>query len=334
VSDRPILQTSDFDNLITALDVNVIVLTECHVADGWTLSFPPIEFPCIHYILAGQGRMGIGERMPIRLTPHKLIVSPPRQAFWIDTAFGERRSPLSNIVKTEFPLGHSFKRTSNIAVGEGAAQLVMVCGYFRTSYAASIDLFASLISPIVEQFSDTDELARNFTCAMAELSAEKVGMRAMTSAILKRVLVMVLRQFLSSPVSRAERFAMLNDPQVARAFAEMASNPGASHSVQSLSRSAGLSRSVFMARFTRAYGASPMAVLRQLRMRQAASLIEKKLLSVEKVARSVGYESRSSFFRAFREAYGTDPTDYAKQLSEQQGQPKSSDAKGDQAEAK
>jgi len=334
VSDRPILQISDLDNLITALDVNVIILTECHVADGWALSFPAIELPCIHYSLTGQGRMGIGDQMPIPLTPHKLIVSPPRQAFWIDTAVGERRPPLSKSLKAEFPLGHSFKRIQNFVAGEAAPELVMVCGYFRTSYAASIDLFASLISPIVEQFSDADDLARNFRCAMAELSAEKVGMRAMTTAILKRVLVMVLRQFLSSPDSRMERFTMLNDPQVARAFAEMASNPGASHSVQSLSRSAGLSRSVFMARFTRAYGAPPMAVLRQLRMRQAASLIEKKLLSIERVARSVGYESRSSFFRAFREAYGADPSDYAKQLSERQGQPKISNGKSGQTEVK
>jgi AraC family transcriptional activator of mtrCDE len=209
---------------------------------------------------------------------------------------------------------------------------VVVCGYFRTSYAASIDLFASLISPIVEQFSDADELARNFISAMAELTAEKVGMRAMTTAILKRILVMVLRQFLSSPDSQVERFTMLNDPQVARAFAEMASNPGASHSVQSLSRIAGLSRSVFMARFTRAYGASPMAILRKLRMRQAASLLEKNVLSIERVARSVGYESRSSFFRAFREAFGTDPSEYAKQLSERQRLPRISDERSSQEE--
>jgi AraC family transcriptional activator of mtrCDE len=143
-------------------------------------------------------------------------------------------------------------------------------------------------------------------------------------------LVTVLRRFLSSPDSQVERFTMLNDPNVARAFAEMVSNPEASHSVERLSRSSGLSRSVFMARFTRAYGDSPMAILRELRMRQAASLLEKNLLSIERVARSVGYESRSSFFRAFREAFGTDPSDYAKQLSERQGQPSISNEKSSQ----
>jgi len=324
VSSHTTLLTSDFDNLLTPLDVSVVSLAECHVAEGWRLSFPPIEFPCIHYSFIGQGRIGIGDRMPIPLTPHKLIVSPPRQPFWIDTVFSERGTVVSNIVKAQFPIADSFKRIDNFVAGEGAPALVMACGYFRTSYATSVDLFDNLISPIVEQFNDRDELAYNFKSAMTELSAEKVGMRAMTTAILKRVLVTVLRQFLSSADSQLERFTMLTDPQLARAFAEMAGNPGAFHSVESLSRIAGLSRSVFMARFTRAYGDSPMSVLRQLRMRQAASLLKKSGASIERVARSVGYESRSSFFRAFREAYGTDPSDYAKQRWERKGHPMNS----------
>ena len=316
MASHTILLTSDFDNLITPLDISVVSLTECHVAEGWRLSFPPIEFPSIHYNLIGQGRMGIGDRMPIALTPHKLIVSPPREPFWIDTAVCERRSAVSNVVKAALPTGDSFQRVENLVAGEGAPALVMVCGFFRASYATSVDMFDNLVYPVIEQFSDKDELAYNFQCVMRELSAEKIGMRAMTAAILKRILVTVLRRFLGSKDSQLERFTMLNDPQLARAFAEMASNPGASHSVESLSRSAGLSRSVFMARFTSAYGDPPMSVLRQLRMRQAASLLKQNGASIERVARSIGYESRSSFFRAFREAYGIDPSDYAKQRPE------------------
>lgn len=314
MSDRPILQTSDLDNLISALDVNVIALTECHISEGWTLSFPSIELPCIHYSLAGQGRMKIGEQMPISIAPHKLVVSPPRQPFWIGASIGDGRAGRSNIAKAAFPLEESFKRIQNFVAGKGSPELVMVCGCFRTSYAASIDLFTSLVSPIVEQFSDADELERNLKLAMAELSEGKVGMRAMAAALLKLVLVRVLRRFLGSHESQSERFTMLNDPQIARAFSDMARNPGASHSVQSLSSSAGLSRSVFMRRFVCAYGESPIALLRQLRMRKAAALLEKGVMSVEQVAKCVGYESRSSFFRAFKEAYGTDPTAYVKEI--------------------
>lgn len=51
----------------------------------------------------------------------------------------------------------------------------------------------------------------------------------MTTVLLKMVLVMILRGFLSAPNNRLERLAMLDDPQIARAFADMAAKPGASH---------------------------------------------------------------------------------------------------------
>jgi AraC family transcriptional activator of mtrCDE len=80
--------------------------------------------------------------------------------------------------------------------------------------------------------------------------------------------------------------------------------------VLTLSQTAGLSRSAFMARFADAFGCSPMAALRQLRMRHAAHLLAATTLSIERVAHAVGYTSRSSFFRAFRQVYGHDPLEY------------------------
>jgi AraC family transcriptional activator of mtrCDE len=65
-----------------------------------------------------------------------------------------------------------------------------------------------------------------------------------------------------------------------------------------------------MARFTAAFNDSPMAVLRQLRMRHAAALLAGAKLSTDKVAREAGYASRSSFLRAFRKATGRDPSEY------------------------
>ena len=145
---------------------------------------------------------------------------------------------------------------------------------------------------------------------MAELLAQEVGMGAMITALLKQVLLTLLRRSLSSSDSWVERFSLFGDPQIARAFAGMTSRPGAPHSVQTLSQNAGLSRSVFMARFTAVFGRSPMVVLRQLRMRHAATLLKANRLTIDQVSHAAGYASRSSFFRAFKRVYGRDPSDY------------------------
>ncbi|WP_373867896.1 helix-turn-helix domain-containing protein [Reyranella soli] len=71
-------------------------------------------------------------------------------------------------------------------------------------------------------------------------------------------------------------------------------------------KTAGLSRSASMARFTDAVGCSPMVALRQLRIRQASNLLTANVLSIEQIAHAVGYSSRSSFSRVLRRAFGSD----------------------------
>jgi len=173
-----------------------------------------------------------------------------------------------------------------------------------------VDLFASLSRPIVEKFDPSDRLEHPLKLALAELVAQEVGMRAMTAALLKQVLVMLVRRSLSCANLWVERLSILGDPRIARAFADMVARPGAPRSVQNLADVAGLSRSAFMARFTQTFGSSPMVVLRRLRMRHAANLLAGEGLSIDQIAQEAGYASRSSFVRAFRKAYGTDPSDY------------------------
>jgi AraC family transcriptional activator of mtrCDE len=72
-----------------------------------------------------------------------------------------------------------------------------------------------------------------------------------------------------------------------------------------------------MARFADVFARSPMAVLRSLRMRQAAGLLlTDKGSSIDQAAAKAGYSSRSSFCRAFRSVYGCDPTEYRMEAHE------------------
>jgi AraC family transcriptional activator of mtrCDE len=243
---------------------------------------------------------------PIPVHPHTLIIMPPGRPFRIEgMSIGDPRTP-SKSVEVPMLLFNLNDTIQRFSTGEEEPDTVIICGYFRASYGVSIDLFATLRAPIVEQFEQLDHLAHNLKVVLAELSARKVGMRAMTAAVLKQVFVTLLRRSLLSAETWMERFSMLSDPQIARAFADMVEMPGAPHSVQSLAQAANLSRSAFMQRFLRALGQPPMVVLRQLRMRHAANLLAANTFSVEQVARAAGYNSRSSFTRAFRQAYGSE----------------------------
>jgi AraC family transcriptional regulator, activator of mtrCDE len=297
----------DLDRLITTLEVDFVMLAECLVSPGWRLSLGPKDTPGIHYNLTGTGRMIADRWPPIQLSPHTLAILPPRTAFKIEVDH-DSGSSLRTVESTQFPFEPGKLR--RVAAGNRDPRVILICGYFSASYGASIDLFARLPVPIVEKFDAADQLDQKLKSALAELIAQEIGSGAMTMALMKQVLVTILRRSLNSTNLWAERFAVLNDPQIARALSDMVARPSASHSIETLSCAAALSRSTFMSRFTNALGASPMTVLRQMRMRQAKILLAADSLSIDQIAKAVGYANRTSFCRAFRKVHGIDPSDY------------------------
>jgi AraC family transcriptional activator of mtrCDE len=301
------ISRQDLDKLMTTLDVTFVKLSECALAADARLAVARAAASTIHYCLQGAGFILLDDETPIRLTPHTLVIVPPGRAMTIaatEYPAAQRNAAMHN--NGGFTLG-SLQRH---IVGNGEPALVLACGSFRANYGPALDLFASLATPIVEAFDVHDQLDQVMAYAMAELAAQDVGGGPMSAALLKLVLLALLRRSLVSTNGWVERFSTLSDPPVARAFAEMTSRPSAPHTVQSLSHAVGLSRSAFMARFSAAFGESPMSLLRRVRMRHAADLLAANALSIDQVALNAGYQSRSSFTRTFRRYYGSDPSEY------------------------
>lgn len=307
---RPLrrISRSDLDKLMTSLEVNHVRLSECALTAGTRLELARSEHPTIYYGFSGSGMILVQGEAPIPIRAHTLVVVPACKPTTIIAPDATGRMP------RDFDEGRTPAfvpgATPRYAVGQGDPVLHVGCGSFVAVYAAGFELFASQPVPIVEIFDAHDQLDQVMNYAMAELVAQEVGGGPMSSALLKLVLISLLRRCLISTSTWVERFSILNDPPIARAFADMAHRPAAQHTVQSLSQAVGLSRSAFMARFATAFDEAPMAVLRRLRMRHAAGLLEANALSVDQVAMQAGYQSRSSFTRTFRRHYGSDPSEY------------------------
>ncbi|WP_181449387.1 helix-turn-helix domain-containing protein [Nonomuraea aridisoli] len=100
------------------------------------------------------------------------------------------------------------------------------------------------------------------------------------------------------------------DERIRRVLALVAADPAAPHSVASLARAVALSPSRFAHLFAEETGRTPMRVVRQVRVRHAASLLEITDMDVGQVAAACGFVSPFHFSRAFRREYGVPPRDY------------------------
>jgi AraC family transcriptional activator of mtrCDE len=299
------LSAADLDNLMRALEIEVVALTEMLIPSGHRVEMGTIDAPAIHYTLSGRGRISIGDGPLMPLEPHLLIIKPPNTPFAIevDGAGGAKKLITRDC----------WKRHDGVLRVEMPAEqpeVIQICGFFNASFGQAIGLFRELQEPVVEKFAPADRIDLKLREAVEELRAQEIGVGAMTASLLKQVILALVRRSMKSSRSWTDRFSILADRQITRAFADMVARPGAAHTVKSLAHSAGLSRSAFMARFSEIFGRSPMTVIRDLRMRQAALDLTTTSATVDVVAYNAGYESRSSFVRAFRKTYNVDPSEY------------------------
>jgi AraC family transcriptional activator of mtrCDE len=301
----------DLNSLMTLLDVEVVALSECLVNTGFRLEIGNVEAPGIHYVMKGMGRVVFKNGLSFDVAPHSLIIVPPNSPVVLEPAPSEnlRDSPTTvDAGKVGVMVDSVFRIRAGDEVNE--PEMIMICGYFKAQYGSSTGLFEGLAAPIFEQFSAADRLDDKLKSAFEELLKQEIGAGAMSAALMKQVIVVLLRRSLTSINTWVERFSMLSDPKVARTFAAMVADPGAAHTVESLADNAFLSRSAFMARFSSVIGRSPMLVLRDLRMRQAAAQLSAGTFTIDQIVRNAGYASRSSFVRMFKKVHGVEPRGY------------------------
>ena len=79
-----------------------------------------------------------------------------------------------------------------------------------------------------------------------------------------------------------------------------------------------MSRAQFYRKVNALAGTTPNELLRQFRIKKAASLIEAGNLNITSIMYEVGFRSTSHFAESFRKYYGENPSEYRDSLSNNQ----------------
>ena len=134
--------------------------------------------------------------------------------------------------------------------------------------------------------------------------------------VLARLLEVLLIEALRSTASTAASPGLvrgLSDARLALALRGMHARPADAWNVVRLAREAGLSRSAFFDRFSRAVGMAPMAYLQAWRMALAKRLLRQRDVAIAEIAERVGYSSVSTFGVAFTREVGKPPARWARE---------------------
>ena len=115
--------------------------------------------------------------------------------------------------------------------------------------------------------------AIKFIVLLAESARPTIGTRALTEALLKQCLILLLRRMIQRGTAPLPWMVTVTDVRLARALRAIFERSSEPFTVESLAAIAGMSRSSFAARFTQTIGQTPMSLLRVARLRRARELL-------------------------------------------------------------
>ncbi len=296
------MATDTLNRLLTTLAVQIHAFAICEIKTGWRLAFDPMEAVTIHYVLAGTGTIRTTGGVDVAYGPCSIIVVPARvhQSLGEAGAVEVEENPADRCVSIADGL-------VKFTAGDGSRDTLVVCATISASYRGALGLFDSLRRPIVDDVSQNEPMHRLFNAMLAEIAQPGIGTRALTEALMKQCLILLLRRHLTQLSVGSPFYAALEDHRLARAVTGVLEQPSAPHTVDSLASLAGMSRSTFAARFAQVFGQTPIEFVQHVRLRLGAHLLQTTDLPIKVIAASVGYANRSYFTRAFRVAHGLDP---------------------------
>jgi AraC family transcriptional activator of mtrCDE len=296
------------DRLLTTMDVAVEAFAVCEVRRGLRLvgGASAVE---VHYVLSGTLFLTIGDRPPMRCGPGSIVVVPPglRQVMAAEEGAGidVRAADCCAPTRSGMLL---------FDAAEGAAGDVrVVCGLIAANISGSFGLLDAVKQPVIEDLSDAAMVRQSYAAMLDEINGDGLGARALTGALMKACLIVLLRRHFAHAGAESSVLSTLRDPRLGKAVTTVLDRPAAAHSVASLARTAGMSRSAFAREFSTNLSTSPMAFVARTRLHHAAELLTATRLPVKVIAASVGFASRSHFSRAFSAAYGADPSGFRRE---------------------
>lgn len=146
----------------------------------------------------------------------------------------------------------------------------------------------------------------------AEISDQAVGHGAMLDALVRRLVIHLLRSHLT--VRKTSRIELSRagpvDRRLRRAIEFMHDNFDRELALEEIAAAAYLSEYYFARLFKQITGLTPHVYLANLRLERARKLLAETSLPISEIAAAVGYQSQSHFTKVFKSVSGVTPRAY------------------------
>lgn len=188
-----------------------------------------------------------------------------------------------------------------------AGSTVLVTGTYESTRAVSDRLLRSLPPIFVLRADEWNGRLVEVLCD--EMTRDDLGQEVFLDRLLDLVLIEAVRAWFSTSADRAPGWLRAAaDPVLGPALRRLEDDITRPWTLDALAREVGVSRAALARRFTEVVGEPPMTYLTRRRLDVAADLLRDPGLTIEAVARRVGYGSPFALSTAFKRVRGVSPS--------------------------
>ncbi|MFI9407946.1 AraC family transcriptional regulator [Nocardia sp. NPDC052316] len=295
-----------FSDVIATMRAGQAKFTRTRRNGPWGNRFGPYPGAGFHLVLRGSCWLLPVDGTPIQLAAGDVVFLPHGSLHGVSDRPGRAAATL--------PLGPQPGPGLLDDFTEAAApgDTLLLCGAYRLDRGQAHPFLRALpeIVHLPARPGRHPALRNAVDLLAAELTEPRPGSDATLPALLDLLLVYLLRAWLDEEAAHRPDsgwLAALTDPTVASALNHLHRDPARPWTVQELSTTIGMSRTVFAQRFTALVGQSPMAYLTWWRLNIAARLLRDGDAPLATIAQQVGYTSEFAFSNAFKRHFGVAP---------------------------
>jgi AraC-like DNA-binding protein len=321
------MPTDTLSDVLRSVRLRGAIFYQISLPDVWAVEAPPMRdlapllFPDAehvmeyHVLAKGAGWASVAGLAPVRLHAGDVLILPHGDGHVLSSDPGQQPARIdpawvSATRSAPKPIPIVFHSQFEYTWGEHAepSKNEVVCGFLSCDLRPFNPLLEAL--PRLLHLPAAPGPAAHAGLGEMALLADRgqPGAAALLERASETMFIDALRRYLERlPPGSTGWLAGLRDPQVGRALTLIHRSPARPWTIDDLAHAAGLSRSVFCARFLRLVGQPPMGYLTRWRMEAAAGLLRGSRAPVASVALDVGYESEAAFARAFKRQVGTSP---------------------------
>jgi AraC-like DNA-binding protein len=275
------------------------------VANDWAIALPFEHGVRFHFVARGQCWVRAEQLEPVLLEAGDVALLPHGVSHSIASSRDSQPRPIETlgleaISTTEFRL----------SLGPPGAGSLIQCVTLAFSDPKAELVIAAMPELLVLRHGEHDHEALSAVLDLmaAELSADRPGSDAIRARLADAAISMIVRNWAETAHDRPAWLKPDADPRILKAVQAIHAKPAKNWTIPALAVLAGMSRTLFIERFTSLMGMPPGRYVMKMREVIANHLLRDSALNLAQIAQRLGYSDATAFSRAYRNWTGTAPS--------------------------